>query len=188
MTIPLSLLNELRTVLGTDLEPGTGVGGGCINNATRARLGDGREVLVKWRGRTPPGMFTVEQRGLSLLAASQALRVPQVYAADDPAADRPGFIVLEWLGRGSTSPRIDETLGQGLAQLHRTTGPHYGLDHDNYIGANPQPNTPGGDWVSFFGQQRLGYQMELAAQNGYLSSRRRQLLERLIGRLSDFLP
>lgn len=188
MSIPAALLTELQTVLMTEIEPGAGVGGGCINHATRARLGDGREVLVKWRGHTPPGMFAAEEQGLNRLASSRTLRVPQVYAAGDPEAERPGFIVLEWLGRGASSRQVDAALGRGLALLHRATGPFYGLDHDNYIGANPQPNTPTDDWVSFFGRQRLGFQMELAARNGYLSKSRRQRLENLISRLSDFLP
>jgi fructosamine-3-kinase len=79
-------------------------------------------------------------------------------------------------------------LGQGLAQLHRTTGPWYGLDHNNFIGTTPQLNQPTDTWVTFFAEQRLGYQLELLGRNGYLPERRRRLLEKLLNHLGNWLP
>jgi fructosamine-3-kinase len=126
--------------------------------------------------------------GWSYLQAAGALRVPAVYAHREPDEESPGFIALEWLGKGTSSREVAVALGRGLANLHRTTGPHYGLDHDNFIGANPQPNQPANDWVLFFTQQRLGYQLELLARNGLLPGPRRNLLEKLLPRLGEWLP
>ncbi len=76
----------------------------------------------------------------------------------------------------------------GTARYHRHIASQYGLDHDNFIGANPQPNQAADNWVDFFGQQRLAFQMELARQNGYLPAQRAKLLEKLLVRLNDLLP
>jgi fructosamine-3-kinase len=133
-------------------------------------------------------MFIAEQRGLQRLAAANALRIPAVFACHEANGQTPAFLAMEWLGRGAANPQVDEALGRGLAQLHRATGSRYGLDHDNFIGANRQPNGQSDDWVTFFRQQRLGFQMDLAARNGYLNPWRRQRLETLLARLDDFLP
>ena len=69
-------------------------------------------MLVKWRSGLPPGLFTAERRGLNLLYAANALRVPQVLAQSEEANGCPGFIVMEWLGRGSGTTAAAEALGQ----------------------------------------------------------------------------
>ena len=147
-----------------------------------------RVGLLKWRQGARPGMFTAEARGLYLLQTAAALRIPSVLAQSEAMDDCPAFIVLEWLGRGPSKPQIAAALGEGLAALHRTTATHYGLDHDNFIGANPQPNQLSENWLNFFREWRLGFQMELAGRNGYLPTKRRQLLEKLLARLGDWLP
>jgi len=79
-------------------------------------------------------------------------------------------------------------LGEGLAQQHRFTRETYGLPENNYCGLTPQTNTPAADWVAFFGENRLGAQMTLAAKNNRLPARRAKMLEHLSARLGDFLP
>jgi fructosamine-3-kinase len=50
--------------------------------------------------------------------------------------------------------------------MHKMTGEHFGWRRNNTIGSTPQINTPGDDWVNFWRQHRLGYQLELAGRNG----------------------
>ncbi|HJZ46444.1 MAG TPA: fructosamine kinase family protein, partial [Roseiflexaceae bacterium] len=63
-----------------------------------------------------------------------------------------GFILLEWLAAPAHADRASaaEALGAQLAALHCATATAYGLDHDNYIGATPQPNGWMAGWSSFF--------------------------------------
>jgi fructosamine-3-kinase len=187
MALPPSLSATLENTLGPVLDS-ISVGGGDISSAARVRLPDDRQVLVKWRAGSLAGLFTAERRGLELLRSANALRVPAVLAQNEAANGCPAYIALEWLGRGFASADVAEALGRGLAALHRVTGPHFGLGHDNFIGANPQPNQPAGNWVAFFREQRLGFQMELAGQKGRLPGRRARLLEKLLARLDDWLP
>ncbi len=188
MSLLSSLADAIATATGTPVKDSASVGGGDINEAAKATLADGREVLIKWNRASLPGMFTAERRGLELLASADALRIPAVLAHSEAADDCPAFIVMEWLGRGSSTTAVAEALGRGLAAQHRTTAETFGLDHDNFCGSNAQINTPIGDWVMFFGERRLGYQMELARSRGRLPGRRGDRLEKLIAELGNWLP
>src|SRR4051812_46869064 len=62
------------------------VGGGMISQAARVVSGRGA-YLLKWGGQGLANFFTVEARGLELLAAAGALRVPAVLAYRDTPND-----------------------------------------------------------------------------------------------------
>jgi protein-ribulosamine 3-kinase len=188
MSLPATLAEAINTATGSPVKNTSPVSGGDINEAAQAMLADGRQVLVKWNRGSFPGMFTAERKGLELLALANALRIPTVLAHAEAAADCPAFIVLEWLGRGSSTTAVAEALGRGLAAQHRTTAAKFGLDHHNFCGSNAQINTPAADWVIFFGERRLGCQMELAARRARLPGQRANNLEKLISRLGDWLP
>lgn len=188
MSLPESLKQAISDVSGTEIKGTTAVSGGDISRAVRVTLADERQLLIKWHPNSLAGMFSAEAKGLALLRSAETLRIPMVVAYGEKRAAHPAFIALEWLGRGSSSQAVAEALGRGLAQMHRVTATQYGLDHDNFIGANPQPNQQHDNWVTFFGEQRLGFQMELAGRNGVLPGERRRRLETLLARLGDWLP
>jgi fructosamine-3-kinase len=177
------------------------VSGGDISQAAHVRT-DGGEYLLKWGGRGRPGFFAAEARGLELLAASGAVRVPTVLAWRDANHTRDmetwtqgdmeasaGFILLEWLAAPPHADRAAAAaqLGAALATLHRATAPAYGLDADNYIGANPQPNGWRASWLHFFRDQRLGFQAELARRNGRLGGQRGRRVQLLLDRLDTWI-
>ena len=75
--------------------------------------------------------------------------------------------------------------------MHRHTQDRFGWHRDNTIGSTPQPNEKNSDWVVFWQQQRLGFQLELAAQNGIADSLREQgqrLIEVLPSFFSNYRP
>jgi len=66
--------------------------------------------------------------------------------------------------------------------LHQSTRERFGWHRDNTIGLTPQHNAWSEDWVSFLREQRLGFQLQLAAENGFTGSLQVQgarLLKRL---------
>jgi len=158
------------------------VAGGDINQAVRVTTGRGR-YFVKWNPRPLPRLFEAEARGLRLLTSARAVRAPEVVAL----VEQPPALVLEWIEAHGSKADAAEALGRQLAQQHRTRGASYGLDHDNYIGANPQINRPTPSWIEFFRDRRLGFQAELARRNGYLDGRRAAALERLMARLGEWI-
>ncbi len=169
-----NILGALRTI--------TPVGGGDINAAARIETGDAR-YFIKWNDAAPPRMFSAEARGLQLLANAQALRVPRVVAL----IDQPPALVLEWIDLGGNKQHATEALGRGLAQQHRSSAPTYGLEHDNYIGSNPQRNASNRSWIEFYRDQRLGVQRELAQHNGYLTTDRARRFDRVMDHLEKWI-
>jgi fructosamine-3-kinase len=193
MTLPATLAASLATVLGEAPSHAQRIGGGDINQAARVVAG-GRTLLVKWHDHPPApaagwrSLFGAEAAGLKLLASANAVRVPEVVAYDDADNGAPAYILMEWIERGNGGQAAaGEALGQGLAALHRTTTPAYGLEYGNYCGATPQDNRWSNSWIEFYGQRRLGFQMALAGQRGLLPKRRRDRLERLIDRLDTWI-
>ncbi len=186
--LPPALAQRLEATLGAPIADARALFGGDINQAARVTAG-GHTYFVKWNASAPPAMFPAEAHGLRLLASAEALRVPKVIAQGEAAGSAPAFLVLEYIEQGrkggaDTMARF----GEGLAALHRCTAEHFGLERDNFIGRLPQPNPPTPDWVSFYRDHRIGYQMQLARERGRLPKRREDLLTRLMERMADFLP
>ncbi|GAB4217792.1 MAG: fructosamine kinase family protein [Synechococcales cyanobacterium] len=141
-----------------------GVGGGSINSCYV--VGDGEQrFFVKLNAAAQLEMFMAEAEGLVALAASQTIRVPQPLLWGSHGAH--AYLVMEYLSfTGSDSETGAQRLGEDLAALHRTTGSHFGWHRPNTIGSTPQINTWEDDWVTFYREHRLRYQLRLAQRFG----------------------
>jgi fructosamine-3-kinase len=180
-----ALRDALRRRLGSEVVRSDAVSGGDINHAHRVTLADGRSVFVKSQPRALPGMFAAEAHGLRWLAQARALRVPEVIAASDGEDGGPAFLALEWIGRGRPGRDHDERLGRGLAALHRTHAPSFGLDRPNYLATLPQDNAPSADWPRFYAERRLEPLLARAADQGNASSAMRSGFARLRPRMGE---
>lgn len=142
------------------------VHGGDINTAFR--LSDShRTFFVKTNLVARQGMFEAEAAGLAEILSTQTLRSPRPICSG--STGKYAFLVLEYLelhGR-----RNDAEMGRQLANMHRckhaSQAARFGWQRDNTIGSTPQINTWSNDWLTFYGEQRLGYQLRLAQENGY---------------------
>ena len=130
-----------------------------------------------------PQMLLAEADGLRALAECGAVRVPQVLAAE--RQDSAAYLLMEWLDFGAQTPQAAARLGEQLACQHRRLGGGFGWRRNNFIGATPQFNALSDDWVKFFREHRLGFQLRLAAENGYRGSLQERGAE-LMGMLSAF--
>jgi len=140
------------------------VGGGCIHNALELEGARGApRFFAKVNDAQHAAMFEAEADGLAALAAAGKIRVPGVIArgGDDARA----WIVLEWLELGALGAASGSRLGAALAAQHRVAQEHFGWKRDNFIGATPQPNGLGDDWLGFWRVKRLHAQLRLAAKN-----------------------
>ena len=156
------------------------VGGGCINSATVLQDAS-RKFFVKLNDAARLSMFEAEAEGLKEIVQSRSVRVPLPLCSG--TVDGSAFLVLEHLELESADAHSLEQLGRELAQMHRATQKNFGWHRDNTIGSTSQINTPNADWVAFWREHRLGFQLKLATQNG------RNLMkkgERLMADLGDF--
>jgi len=139
-----------------------GVGGGCINDAQT--ISDGkRHYFVKTNHLSYGDMFEAEAQGLYELAASDTVKVPAPICYGH-AGDR-CYLVLEYLQMSGTANMSQ--FAQQFAAMHRVSEKKFGWFRNNTIGSTAQINTQHDDWLSFWRDNRLGYQLNLAAQKGY---------------------
>lgn len=156
------------------------VAGGDINEAWRLDT-DTTPLFIKTGPASAYDMYVAEAAGLEEIDAAGAVRVPGVVAVGNTGRD--AFLALEWLDIGRPTAASDRKLGARLAALHRETADRFGWQRDNTIGRTPQPNPWTDDWVEFFREHRLRFQLELAAKAGH-----RGEIQSLGGRLCDELP
>lgn len=153
--------------------------GGSICQVEHVVSAQGQYVLKRQK----QALFLAEADGLARLAKTGTLRIPEVCAV------RADFILLRYV---PTGPSFNgKAFGEGLAAMHQAPvegGGVWGLERDNFIGANVQSNFPTRDWVAFFGQHRLQAQAGLAKRLGRWSLSRERALARLLQRLPDLLP
>ncbi|KAF3982869.1 MAG: fructosamine kinase family protein [Methylococcales symbiont of Hymedesmia sp. n. MRB-2018] len=140
------------------------VSGGCINAAYSIQS-DNKSYFVKLNQLQLLPMFEAEFLGLKELAQTKTIKVPEpiVYGVTDSHA----FIVLEKLSLVSETNKAQQIMGQQLAQLHKIKQAFFGWSMDNTIGSTRQMNNASNDWPSFWAKNRLGFQLSLAANNGY---------------------
>lgn len=149
------------------------VSGGDINAAYVIADRSGTQYLVKLNTTTRATMFEAEAAGLRALAQTQAIRVPQPLCwGTTPDHAYLAMEYIKFANRSNTHSQIH--LGQQLAQLHRITARQHGWHINNTLGTTPQINTPCGDWPTFWREHRLGFQLSLAARNGYTDALQRK--------------
>jgi protein-ribulosamine 3-kinase len=147
------------------------VGGGDINAAYRLQAEE-MSFFVKLNRPEREAMFAAEFAGLAAMAATRTVRVPAPVTFGKTKES--AFIVLEYLDLSHKSKHADERLGQQLAILHLQRQASFGWHLDNTIGSTPQLNGQYDDWITFWRERRLGFQLRLAAENGYSGSLQRK--------------
>jgi protein-ribulosamine 3-kinase len=202
MTVPASLLQSVESALESHsgrsvrIMSTAPIGGGCINPSAKLEVENGERYFLKWNSSAPTEMFEAEADGLMALAATRALRVPEVLGRGGSGNTLdPAWLLLEFIPQGRPDPDYGRRLGQGLAELHAfgLTTPEslarvaYGWHRDNFIGSLPQRNDPTDDWVTFWRDRRLEPQLRMARDRGHFPGRGGELLDNLLARLDEVM-
>jgi len=96
------------------------------------------------------------------------------------------MIVLEYLAPSHVSAD-DESLGRGLAALHRRTALRYGFHAASYCGTTLQENPWTATWPEFFRDYRLRLLLGRIEVGRGLSAADRRIYERVLDRVPDLL-
>ena len=166
------------------------VGGGCINRSFCVH-GTHGTFFVKLNYASRFAMFQAEAECLAQILETNSVRVPRPLCFDGD--EKCAWLVLEYidLAPGGLDDASAVRLGERLAALHRCTSAQFGWTRDNTIGSTPQINTQTSDWIAFWREQRLGFQLQLAADRGHtgkLQDEGARLLERLPELFSQYRP
>lgn len=179
------IVDAITAATGTpfQLEGAVPMGGGCINEAFRLD-GEGGPYFVKLNHVDALEMFEAEAEGLQAMAGTGTVRVPEPVCYGTAGGQT--FLVLEYLPMGRERGEAMARFGQALARMHRHTTERFGWHRDNTIGTTPQHNDWSADWLTFWREQRLGFQLRLAARQGYGGALQRKG-ESLLAALSEVL-
>lgn len=188
MSLPGAITQAISDATGILFVPRTqrSMSGGCINQSYLL-ADDKRRFFVKLNDAKRLPMFEAEAAGLQEILASHTVRAPRPLChgiADDQA-----YLVMEYLDLRTHGDAA--ALGEQLAQMHRPPQAYFGGPRDNTLGSTPQPNMQTATWISFWREQRLGYQLRLAAQKGYggkLQTQGEKLLAGLDAFFTDYQP
>jgi fructosamine-3-kinase len=120
------------------------------------------------------------------LSRSKTVTVPQVLAV---GSDRDySFLVMEYLPPVRWMP-ITPSSSANSSRLHQWSDqPQFGLDFDNDLSTTPQPNAWQRRWSTFFAEQRIGWQLELAAEKGLEFGNIDAIVEHVQQRLASHQP
>jgi len=140
------------------------ISGGCINLAYQLQ-GRNKSYFIKINQPRLIDMFAAEFKGLEALPNTQKIKVPQVihYGISNNNA----FLILEMLSLAPRTKQSEQLLAQQLAALHRIKQPFFGWHQNNTIGSTKQQNDAMDNWITFWRNNRLGFQLALAEKNGY---------------------
>ncbi len=176
----LEVSRELELKLGLKLDPQCAkrVGGGSINEAFRIETDNG-PVFLKINSADRLDMFKAEVDGLEALKEACAVTVPRVIGCG--ATGGASWLAIEWFDLGSRSSASESEFGGALARQHQVTSEQFGWWRDNFIGSTPQSNAESSDWVTFYCDKRLGFQLAIAVENGIPAALRESIDELMSG-------
>jgi protein-ribulosamine 3-kinase len=171
MSLWQEIEQSLSATLGerVHLDVPSSMGGGSINQVFRVESNRG-PFFVKVNSADGLEMFAAEAEGLEEMQQSESLRIPSPLAWG--VAGHQAFLVLEYLELGGVGSPV--ALGEGLAEMHRVTADQFGWYRDNTIGSTEQRNQHESDWLTFWSEHRLRFQIDLAIGRGAGSYTREQ--------------
>ncbi|WJV55754.1 fructosamine kinase family protein [Pectobacteriaceae bacterium CE90] len=160
--------------------------GGETHPAWYLRYGE-YTIFVKCDVREMLPKFMAEAEQLELLARSKTVNVPKVYGVGHFRDD--SFLLLEYLTIKPLDAHSAWCLGEQLAHLHQWSDqPQFGLDFDNDLSTTTQPNSWQRRWSTFFSEQRIGWQLQLAEEKGMHFGEINTLIAQVEERLAGHQP
>jgi len=144
------------------------IAGGCIHNAWRLKLNDGRQFFAKTADDHDFPKFEFEANGLISLkrfSDENLINIPEPLLLEK--INNYSILLLPWLDFKSGSQRI---LGKALALLHKSSTKQspgkFGWALNGFIGSNSQVSGWRNNWGDCFIQLRLIPQLKIAKKWG----------------------
>ena len=185
MTLNTIIKNKIEENTGAKIKSFSLLSGGCISDAYKIITSDGRIYLLKYHSGVSNDMFEKEANGLKELVKPNAIRVPEVLIVDKD------YILLEFISSGRKKKNFFEDFGRRFAELHKYTADEFGFYEDNYIGSNPQSNIPYDkekqNWVSFYFNKRILFQLKLAEKLGNATPELRKSISKLEEKIEEII-
>lgn len=159
--------------------------GGCISHAAEIVTAEGR-FFIKWIKAEGINMYATELRDLTQLAGKSSLKIPKPLHQGEARGQY--YFLMEALEVVNETAEFWEHLGAGLAELHRNIADVHGLAYDNFIGSLPQSNAVDTSWHTFFVEERLNVQLEMALGRKLVGADFAKRFTKIYDKLPDLIP
>ena len=174
------LQEHIRQILDKNITRIQRLSGGMISEVARLEFDNHQSLVAKYGSNSHD--LTIEAYMLNYLKTNSNLPVPAVIHAE------PTLLLMDYVDASTgLNATTQAQLGKLLAELHQTSGTHYGLEHDTLIGPIHQPNPQSDSWIEFFRQNRLLYMANIALKSGYLPKSLYERIQTLTTQLDQFL-
>lgn len=182
------LISELNTIFqkSTSILNETVVSGGSINSAYKINLKNHNPLFLKINHRRLAFMFQTEYHALKEIENTETISVPK--AISYGVFKECSYLLLSWVSFSSPNSNGWKNLGQQLAHLHLHQRKQFGWQHDNVIGSTKQLNSFSNNWVDFFIEKRLDFQIGLAKKNGLSVDNREALFQSFKNLFNSYEP
>lgn len=179
------LENQLQNYAGhpVQIEKASQVYGGDIHLCYHLACGKDHFFLKLNKNKAYPDLFEKEYNGLNLIKEKKTIDIPKpiFYGQKDVCY----FLVMEFIQKSAANPSFWEDFAHGIADMHRCSAKHFGLDENNYIGPLPQSNTWHATWADFYASQRLEPLIRKCIDESILEKKIAKNAERLYVRLPE---
>jgi len=164
-------------ILGENVLESTNVSGGCISNCQKLTTESGKRYFIKNYQKN--GIAEAEAIGLAELTKAE-IKVPHVYEQSK------NQLILDFIESSSSNAKT-EKLAESLAKVHGVCAEQFGFDSNNFIGSTLQINNKQSDWLHFFWEHRILFQLRLAEQNGCTTNELLKSIAKLENRIESIL-
>ncbi len=171
------ICKNIRNTLNSDFDPieRKPLFNGHISHTYRLSSKD-KQYFVKINELDKLDLYVCQADNLLQIANSHTIQCPQVICYGTSRAF--SYLVLEYFNFAQNAQANWHSTGEQIARLHQYGEQKmFGWDTDNYISALVQPNRWAKRWSSFFAEQRIGWQLELAMENGMAFGRIDSIVE-----------
>ena len=173
---------KLEGVLGTGIKKVKAVSGGDIADAYLIETDTERIFCKLMSGPSSLAMLQAEMDGLEQINNAGSIKAPRVFFCED--LGHRVCLGMEFIESKNPSPAEMRMLGEHLAEMHQTSSEKFGYQTDNYIGSLPQSNKEHSSWVSFYVQERLLPQLQMAISRNLMHANEIPEAERMMEVLS----
>jgi fructosamine-3-kinase len=183
VTRQASIARRAEQLLGAAVVSTAPLAGGQTTTATKLRLNDGSQAVMKTLPRAPETFFPAEARGLRALGAVDGgVPVPEVLAAE------PDCLIVRWVEHGKPSEEAADRFGRALAHTHAAGRDSFGAEADGFVGRLPLPNTTAGSWPEFYATRRVLPYLKAARDRGAVFAPEAEQIEAATARVAELVP
>ncbi|MBK6264542.1 fructosamine kinase family protein [Marivirga sp. S37H4] len=162
------------------------VSGGSINQAFRFSINESSYFLKFNNANQYPDIIQSEVEGLKAITKTGTIQVPKIIFFE--RVENYEVLVLPFIREEHPTDQLWENFAISLANMHRQPAKYFGWERDNYIGSLPQSNTRCNNFLTFFKEERLQSQIDLANRSGLLSKSDNEAFESLFKMLEQIIP